>query len=353
VTLDSLLIFAKTVEANSFSEAARRLNMPVSTVSRRIAELEAQLGVRLIERSTRSLRITDIGSEVLEHAQKSAEHCDAVEEIVASQLTTLSGILRLAAPPSLTGLLVVPLATAFQALYPDVRVHVRTTDHSLDHVDEGIDLSFRIGPSKDSSLITRQVLRCRQGLFASTEYLDRHGRPGAPSDLPSHRLIALASSMNEEVWTFKATQGETETFGFLPQLAINDLGALRDAITAGAGIGRLPLLSSGADRSVNRLEPVLADRIMPPMAVSITRLGNPNIRRLLRVFTDFVVKTAPGMCGELADPFDEAQTAGLDGEGAMPAPRRDAVRPIATATRHGRKNAGGSKTDLAVGTGLR
>src|SRR5438445_3237669 len=100
--LDSLLIFAKVVEAQSFSEAARRLKMPTSTVSRRIADLEDQLGVRLLERSTRSLRLTDVGSEVLEHAQHSAELSEAVDNIASNHLSNVSGELRLAAPPSIS-----------------------------------------------------------------------------------------------------------------------------------------------------------------------------------------------------------------------------------------------------------
>ena len=102
--LNSLTIFAKVVEANSFSEAARRLNMPLSTVSRRIAELEAQLGVRLLERSTRRLRLTDVGSELLEHAQRSVELGETVGDIVSNRRSKVSGVLRLSAPPSISDL---------------------------------------------------------------------------------------------------------------------------------------------------------------------------------------------------------------------------------------------------------
>ena len=116
--LNSLAVFAKVAEAGSFSEAARRLKLPVSTVSRRIAELEDQLGVRLIERSTRSLRLTELGTELLEYAARSAELSEAVESIVSNRLSHVSGSLRLSAPPSISDTLLTPLVTAFQVSYP-------------------------------------------------------------------------------------------------------------------------------------------------------------------------------------------------------------------------------------------
>src|SRR5579871_2227682 len=117
VDLNSLAIFATVVDANGFSEAARRLNMPVSTVSRRITELEDQLGVRLIERSTRNLRLTDVGSEVLEQARRSLELNESVRNIVSNRLSNVSGLLRLSAPPSIADTLLVPLLDAFQSSY--------------------------------------------------------------------------------------------------------------------------------------------------------------------------------------------------------------------------------------------
>jgi DNA-binding transcriptional LysR family regulator len=169
--LNALMIFARVVDATSFSEAARRLGMPISTVSRKVAELEDQLGVRLLERSTRQLRLTDVGAEVLEHTQKSVEVSEAVESVVSNQLAEVKGTLRLSAPPSIADSVLAPLVTAFQASYPQVHVHILVTDRFVDHIAEGIDLVFRVGPLDDSSLVARNVLRYRHQLVASPDYL--------------------------------------------------------------------------------------------------------------------------------------------------------------------------------------
>ena len=181
--LNALIIFAKVVEAKSFSEASRRLKMPISTVSRRIAELEDHLGVRLLERSTRGLRLTEIGTEILEHAQRSAEISEAIDNAVSYQLSKVSGKLRLSAPPSISDSLLAPLVGAFQAAYPEVRVDIFVTDRFVDFIDEGIDLAFRLGTLKDSSLVAQKILTYRHRLVASPAYLERFKPLETPQDL--------------------------------------------------------------------------------------------------------------------------------------------------------------------------
>src|SRR5260370_36005260 len=181
--LNSLMIFAKVVEAKGFSEAARRLKMPTSTVSRRVADLEEQLGVRLLERSTRSLRLTDVGSEVFEHAQHSAELSEAVDNIASNHMSNVSGLLRLSSPPSISDSLLAPLGGAFQATYPKVRMQIFVTERFLDPISEGIELGFRVGALKDSALVVRKILTYRHQLLASPAYLKKRKQPETPQDL--------------------------------------------------------------------------------------------------------------------------------------------------------------------------
>src|ERR1700741_1559962 len=188
--LNSLIIFAHVVDANGFSKAARRLKMPTSTVSRRVAELESQLGGGLIERSTGCLGLTDFGSEGLGHAQRSTELREAVNNIASNHLAHVSGTLRVSAPPSISDSLLAPLIVAFQAEYPEVRLQVFITERIVDQIAEGVDLAFRVGELEDSSLVARRILRYRHQLVASPSYLKKHKAPRDPNDLLQHKLLA-------------------------------------------------------------------------------------------------------------------------------------------------------------------
>ena len=141
--LNSVLIFAQVVQSNSFSKAAQRLRVPISTVRRRVSELEKQLGVRLIERSTRCLRLTDVGSEVFEYAQKSSEIHDAVLKIASNHAAGVSGILRLSVPPTIFNSVIAPVIRRFQGLYHEVRVQVFVTERLVNQIEEG---SHQQGP---------------------------------------------------------------------------------------------------------------------------------------------------------------------------------------------------------------
>jgi DNA-binding transcriptional LysR family regulator len=292
IDLNSLAIFAKVVEARSFSEAARRLKMPISTVSRRVAELEDQLGVGLLERSTRNLRLTDVGAEVFEHAQRSAEIGEAVGNIVSNQSTTVSGLLRLSAPPSISDTLLAPLVGAFQASYPDVRVQILVTDRFIDHIAEGVDLVFRLGALKDSSLVARKLLTYRHQLVASPAYIERINPPETPQDLLGHRLLGFSFWKPENSWTLIGEKGVTETVSFLPFLAMNDYGGLDCELIAGVGIGELPPLVQPDLIRDGRLVEIMPAWRFRTFDLSMVHPGNRHVSRPVRVFKEFAAQMA-------------------------------------------------------------
>jgi DNA-binding transcriptional LysR family regulator len=292
--LNSLVVFAKVVEANSFSEAARHLKMPISTVSRRVAELENQLGVRLLERSTRSLRLTEVGAEVLEHAVHSAELNEAVESIVSNRLSDVSGNLRLSAPPSISDTLLTPLVAAFQTSYPNVRFQILVTDRFVDHIFEGVDLVFRRGPLRDSSLVASRILSFRHQLVASPVYMKGCKPPRKPQDLLDHRLLSFSYWKSDSSWTFVHKNGKNkERLTFEPHFAMNDFAGLTPALLAGGGIGELPPLVQPDLVRTGRLVEVMPDWRFRTFDLSLVHLGNRHISKPCRLFKEFATQMAP------------------------------------------------------------
>jgi DNA-binding transcriptional LysR family regulator len=291
--LNALVIFAKVVEAKSFSEAARRLGMPVSTVSRRVAELEDQLDVRLIDRSTRNLRLTDLGAEVLEHAQRSAEASEAVASIVSDRMLNVSGTLRLSAPPSISDRLLSPLVSAFQASYPNVRVQILIAERFVDHINDGVDIAFRLGALKDSSLVARRILTYRHQLVASPDYLKNCNPPQTPRDLLDHRLVAFSYWRPENRWTFVHVNGrDEESVTFQPHLSMNDFAGLTPALLAGGGIGDLPPIVQPGLLREGRLVEVMPQWRFRTQDLSLVHLGNRNMPRPMRLFKEFAARIA-------------------------------------------------------------
>jgi DNA-binding transcriptional LysR family regulator len=245
VDLNTLVLFAKVVEARSFSGGARRLRMPLSTLSRRVSELEEQLGTRLLDRSTRKLRLTPAGAELLEHAQRAADLSDTVTNVASYRATAVAGTLRISAVPSISDTLLAPIVGAYQERYPDVRVQVLVTERVVDHIEEGVDLFFRIRVHKTpslTSLVTQKLLSYRHRLVASPAYLAGRAAPESPSDLLGHRLLAFCLPVeSERTWRFtKRDDSAPVTFQFQPHLAMNDFAGLAAALEAGMGIGDLP-----------------------------------------------------------------------------------------------------------------
>ena len=298
--LNALLVFAKVAEAASFSEAARRLKMPISTVSRKVAELEEQLGVRLIERSTRNLRLTDIGSEVLDQAWRSVEIGEAIGAIVSNQQAQLGGLLRLAAPPNISDSLLGPIVSAFQRAHRAVRIEIMITERAVDHIAEGIDLTFHVGPLKDSAMIAQRLLRFRHQLVASPDYVRSNDPPHAPRDLPAHRILAFSHFRPEYQWTFAHIDGRNrETVTFQPALGTNDFSGVTAGLLAGDGIGDLSPIVQPELMREGRLVEIMPDWHFPIYDLSLIHLRNRFLSRTVRVFKEFAAATASSLFPDL------------------------------------------------------
>jgi DNA-binding transcriptional LysR family regulator len=292
--LNALLVFAKVVEANSFSEAARRLKMPISTVSRRIVELEDQLGIRLLERSTRNLRLTELGSEVLEHAKHSAELSEAVDDIISNKMSVVSGTLHLCAPPSISDSLITPVVTAFQASYPNVRVQVYITERIVDQIGDDVDIAFKVGRFTIPSLVARQLLTYRHQVVASPGYLAKCRPPTTPEDLLAHRLLAFSFWRPEYSWEFLHSNGhDRQTLCFQPFIAMNDYAGLVTALLEGVGIGELPPIVQPELMRKGLLVEVMPEWRLPVFDLTLAHLRDHYVPRHVRVFKEFATQMVP------------------------------------------------------------
>jgi len=286
---NAMALFVQVVENNGFSRAARREGVPVSTVSRKIMDLEKALDVRLLERSTRKLRLTEIGQDYYERCRRGLEEFDAANLLITDQQKEVSGRLRISVPPSLSDIIIVPLVEAFQKEYPKVIVHCLVTDRHVDYFSDGVDLSLRVGELADSSLVARRLLRYRSVLVASPNYLEKAGTPKHPAELPLHSLVAFSRWDTTVRWEFEKG-GETEKVEVQPKIAINDYAGIQRAVTDGLGISEIPSIICGMALKDGRLVEVMPDWQFAPTAIAANYPSNRNLSRVVRLFRDFCVE---------------------------------------------------------------
>jgi len=286
---NAMALYVKVVENNSFSKAAQREGVPVSTVSRKISELEKALGVRLLERSTRRLRMTEIGQDYYERCRRGLEEFEAANLMVSDQQAEVSGRLRLSVPPSLSEVVVIPLIEAFQALYPNAIVNCLVTDRHVNHIEDGIDISLRVGELKDSSLVARRLLRYRSVLVASPRYLERAGAPSHPNELPLHALVAFSRWEPTVTWRLE-NNGETHNIIVQPRIAINDYAGVQSAVIDSLGISEIPSIICGQRLQDGSFVEVMPEWQFAPVTLSAIYPSNRNLSRLVRLFRDLCVE---------------------------------------------------------------
>jgi DNA-binding transcriptional LysR family regulator len=253
IDANDLLLFARVIEAGSFSRAAEALQLPKSTLSRRITALESLLGERLMQRSTRRLAITDFGESVLEHARRLTEETEATLALAQHRQARPQGTLRVSMPPNLPEIEPDEIFARFLAKHPQVRLELDLSPRRVDLVAERFDLALRVAAAlpDDNTLVARPLFKLAQGLFASPAYLRRTGQPKRPEDLPGHRALQLiASDGKPQRW--ELAKGSRHWTGLPPgPLAANSVTLLRSLAASGLGIAALstryaaPLVTSG------------------------------------------------------------------------------------------------------------
>jgi len=286
---NAMALFVKVVENHSFSKTGKRENVPVSTVSRKISELEKALGVRLLERSTRQLRMTEIGEDYYARCRLGLEEFEAANLLISDRQSEVSGTLRISVPPNLSEVIVAPLVAGFQALYPNVVFRVFVTDRYVHLIEDGIDLAMRVGELDDSSLVARRLLSYRHLLVASPEYLEEAGHPNGPQDLNGHPLIAFTPWFGEPVWSLTDAK-IVEKVSVNSRFSINDYNGVLRAVLSGSGIGEVPSFICGKQLAAGQLIEVMPNWRFEPVAISAVYTARLNLSRVVRLFKDFCVE---------------------------------------------------------------
>ena len=294
IDLNAMALFAKIVECESFSVASKRMGVPISTISRKLTQLEKALGVRLIERSTRKLRMTELGQEYYGYCRRAMQEIESANQMIHARQNDVAGTLRITVPPSLEQCLVLPLVSGFQRKYPKVRVRVWVTQQYINFIDDDIDLALRVGELQDSSLVARQLLVYRHVLVAAPRYLATAGVPEHPSQLKDHRLICFADRYGQAVWTF-TNDTEVEKLVVEGVLALNDFVGLQSAAQANLGITELPSIMCAKALADGSLVEVLPGWSFSPLSTASIALhavypSNRNLPRLVRLFKDYCVE---------------------------------------------------------------
>ena len=292
--LNAMALFVKVVEYKSFSAASRRLGVPISTVSRKVSELEKALGVRLLERSTRQLRLTELGQDYYAYCCRGLEEIETGTLMLSERQTEISGTLRLSVPPGLAERWIVPLVSAFQAIYPEVTIRILITERMVDFIQDAVDLALRVGDLKDSSLVARPLIRYRHILVSSPAYLNACGAPDHPRDLVMHRMVTFGGWL-DNVSLKLIKDGKAHRVKIEGVLAMNDYAGILSAVEAGQGIAEIPSIICGEALHDGRLVEVMPDWRFAPTVLSVVYPSNRNLSRIVRLFKDFCIENVDAL----------------------------------------------------------
>lgn len=295
--LNDLQFYAMVVEHGGFAAAERALGVPKSRLSRRIAQLESDLGVRLLQRSTRKFAVTDVGQSVYRHAQTMLAEAQAAREAVDRVSAAPRGVIKVSCPVALAQELLAPLLPEFMKKHPQVRIQLHVSNRRVDVIQEGFDVALRVRShlTDDGEMVARSFGQLRELLVASPKYLDRTGRPASPADLAGHTTLSMSEDDSRQRWTLHGPDGHVQKVDLTPALMAQDFPLLLAAARDGLGVVLLPELSCAEAIRKGELEVVLPEWNLPQ---GICHAIYPSRRGLLpavRVFIDFLADRLPAL----------------------------------------------------------
>jgi DNA-binding transcriptional LysR family regulator len=288
--LYGMRVFAQVVEAKSFSAAADRLGMSKSLASRHVSALERSLSVKLLNRSTRRLSLTEAGAVFYEHCARIVQEAVLAEESLTRIQSEPAGLVRMTAAPAFAVRHVLPALTEFYQMYPKIRVKLSCSNRSLDLGDEGFDLGIRISFDPASNLVARKLAANRSVICASPAYLKQCGTPRRIEDLSRHDCVLFPPLVPKGVWTLRRDRRKysVKVSGVFES---DDMEVVRASVAAGHGIGILPVYMVVDDLRQGRVVPLLRTyQVVPESAIYLVYLPNRTLSSRVRALIDFLVE---------------------------------------------------------------
>lgn len=289
-SLDDMMVFRLVVDSGSFTGAALAMNLPKSNISRKISRLEKQLGVRLLERSTRSLGLTEVGQIYFQHCSRIFEEMQSANQCVEALSSTPSGQLKICASVSIGQNILAPRLAEFKRVHPEVELDVQLLNRRIDLIEEGYDLAIRVGELEDSTLISKRLFDVELHLYASPNYLNNHSSPLlTPSDLTTHACMVMNAGSEKSRWELN-TDNETQQVSLAPVVTCNDFSSLRQFTCDGLGIALLPDYLCIEELKQGKLIRVLDTWAGKRVTVNALYPNRKSMTPKLRAMLDFLIK---------------------------------------------------------------
>ena len=305
--LNKISLFVRVVEAQGFTAAASALGIPKSSVSRGVAQLEEELGTRLLHRTTRKSSLTDAGRAYYDLASRALAGLEDARVAVSCKERTASGTVRLTAPPDLAIGVLPDLLVAFSRKEPAIQVELVLTNRVLDLVEEGIDLALRPGKLRDSSLVAKRIGPLHLGLFAAPSYLKKRGEPASVESLKEHDCVVFRPRQDGGTWRLGGPKGE-ETVVVKGPLSADDFGFVHRAVIAGAGVGLLPLFLAAEDEQKGRLVALLPEHQVRGGIMSLVYPSSRLMPRRVVLLRDFLAEKLTQHAGECEKTLEKARS---------------------------------------------